>query len=74
LNIVYFYDDVKIDLAGRWEGVISIFWVLHIVTGKILTSFDSKFHFGIYCLFYDDVKIELAGPWGGVISFFGFYK
>jgi hypothetical protein len=89
--IVYFYDAVKIDLGGRWGGVISICWVLQIGalstltnkkiyatvnskmdfcwtnvlfelqpkydtswmgywTGKILTSFDSKFHFGIYCL------------------------
>ena len=39
-------------------------------TGKILSTFDSKFHFGIYCLFLYVVKIDLAGRWGGIISIF----
>ena len=47
--IVYFYDDVKIDLAGWWEGVISIFWVLQIGALSTLTNkeiCDGKFQNG----------------------------
>ena len=49
IYIVYLYDDVKIDLAGRWEGVISIFWVLQLVALSTLTIkeiCDGKFQNG----------------------------
>ena len=47
--IVYFYDDVKIELAGPWGGVISIFLVLQIEALSTLTNkeiCDGKFQNG----------------------------
>ena len=67
--IVYFYDDVKIDLAGWWEGDISIFWVLQIGALSTLTNkeiCDGKFQGGIFCwtkLLFDRVNGEQERYW-----------
>ena len=67
--IVYFYDAVKIDLGGRWGGVISIFWVLQIGALSTLTNkeiCDGKFQNGIFCwtkLLFDRVNSEQERYW-----------